>query len=301
MAGAPAAVGSVQNDRGEALSLYTWEPVGLGRGVCVLFHGYGAHARYSTVQFAADVLCAAGLRAYCADMPGHGASAGTPGLLPTVECVSKDGVAVTEHVRRLHPDLRLFLCGTSMGGAIALNVSRLTVVDGVVLLAPMVKQSAANVPAAPVLSILRFLSWVCPSLAVISPNAMDDDIQYTDPERRELCRSDQASCYHGKMRLGTAATLLDISLDLHAHLEEISCPFWVGMGGREVVVDPSGATDLFERAAVASEDKVLRTYPTAQHGLLAEPEPLRGEIERDITEWLRSRLDLPRRLRAQQP
>eukprot|EP01047_Picozoa_sp_COSAG01_P082544 COSAG01_NODE_16899_length_1195_cov_1.381387_2_plen_82_part_00 len=66
----------------------------------MLYHGYGAHARYPTVQWAADVLCRVGLRAYCADMPGHGASTGTPGLLPTVAGVAEDGIDILEHVRR---------------------------------------------------------------------------------------------------------------------------------------------------------------------------------------------------------
>eukprot|EP01047_Picozoa_sp_COSAG01_P110869 COSAG01_NODE_39671_length_473_cov_1.245989_1_plen_74_part_01 len=74
MAGAPTAAGRIDTARGESLALYTWAPTAPGAtgaawaasecGVAVLYHGYGAHARYPTVQWAADVLCRVGLRAY---------------------------------------------------------------------------------------------------------------------------------------------------------------------------------------------------------------------------------------------
>lgn len=45
-------------------------------------------------------------------------------------------------------------------------------------------------------------------------------------------------------------------------------------------------------------DKELKRYPTAQHGLLAEPKPLRDEIEADVHAWVRGRLAMPRRTGA---
>ena len=52
----------------------------------------------------------------------------------------KDAAAVVNYVRQLHPGVALLLCGTSMGGCIALHVSLEVPVDGAVLLAPMVPQ-----------------------------------------------------------------------------------------------------------------------------------------------------------------
>ena len=95
-------------------------------------------------------------------------------------------------------------------------------------------------PSAPVVLLLRGLSWVLPWLAVIPTSASNDSIQYTDEERRAECAADTGSTYHGMIRLSTAVTLLDIASELHARLQEMDAPFWVGIGGREVVVDPQG-------------------------------------------------------------
>eukprot|EP00928_Gymnodinium_smaydae_P046705 TRINITY_DN31129_c0_g1_i1.p1 TRINITY_DN31129_c0_g1~~TRINITY_DN31129_c0_g1_i1.p1 ORF type:complete len:204 (-),score=26.74 TRINITY_DN31129_c0_g1_i1:67-678(-) len=180
-------------------------------------------------------------------------------------------------------------------GAIALDVSRAALVDGMILLAPMIKQSAQNVPAAPVVSVLKALAWVAPSLPAISSNASNSEVQYTDPERRQQCDSDQIA-YSGKLRLATAATLLGMATELHGNLEQVSCPFFAAVGGREVVVDPQGVEDLFARASTPESEKVFRRYADAQHGLLAEPLPLRSQIEADIRDWVQSRLRLPRRV-----
>lgn len=83
----------------------------------------------------------------------------------------------------------------------------------------------------------------------------------------------------GKMRLGTAATLLGITEELEGRLEHISFPFFVAVGGRERIVDPTGPEEFFRRAGTAAKDKVFKKYETAQHALLAEPLPLRAEIE----------------------
>jgi len=293
MAADPVALDPVVNSRGEKLALFCWAPAGAPeRGTAVIFHGYATNATFPTVRWLAELLLGVGLRCYVADMPGHGQSDGTPGLLPGVAGLVDDGVRVVAHVRSLHPGgQHLFLAGTSMGGAIALNVARRTAVDGAVLLAPMVKQSAANLPHPVVISILRWVSYVVPWPAVISTNASDPSLQYTDPERRAEC--DRAEQYSGPMRLGTAATLLDTALDLHANLEEVRCPFWVGVGGREVVVDPAGPEDLHRRAQTPAEDKEFKRYPDAQHALLAEAQPLRGEIEADVAAWVRGRLGRP--------
>jgi len=100
------------------------------------------------------------------------------------------------------------------------------------------------------------------------------------------------------MRLSTAVTLLDIASELHASLQEIDAPFWDGIGGREVVVDPQGVEDLRTASSTAEADKELKWYPTAQHGLLAEPKPLRDDIEADVHAWVRGRLTMPRRTGA---
>lgn len=288
----PSRIGSVKSRRGEALALWTWEPCGSHRGFAVLFHGYATNSHYPTVVWLAEVLVRAGIRCYSADMLGHGASEGLPGLLPSVEHLTQDGLDVVEAVRARHPGSKVFLCGSSMGGAIALLVGLLADfdIDGVVLLAPMLRQVKANLPHPGLVMLLRGLSYVAPSLAVIKTNAAQADLQYTDPARRQQC--EEAPQYRGTMRLGTAATLVGCTEELQKRFEEVDFPFFVAMGGRDVIVDPEAAQELFDRAATVRANKVLRLYPAGQHSLLAQLSPLREEIEDDIYSWVTSRLSL---------
>jgi len=77
------------------------------------------------------------------DLEGHGSSPGLPGLICSENDLTADGLIVARHAHSLHPKLPLFLAGTSMGGAIALNVSRYEPIEldcsisGLILLAPM--------------------------------------------------------------------------------------------------------------------------------------------------------------------
>ena len=76
-----------------------------------------------------------------------GALAAHSGLIRDPSYLTQDGLAVLSAGRATHPTLPIFLVGTSMGGAIALNVSRAAAaagapVTGVVGLAPMTKIKA---------------------------------------------------------------------------------------------------------------------------------------------------------------
>jgi len=92
------------------------------------------------VKYASSLLAESGLLVYGFDLPGHGASPGTRGLLTGVDDLIEDGIAVAKHAKEDGgEDLPLFLVGSSMGGAIALAVAnRLPeIVKGVVMLAPI--------------------------------------------------------------------------------------------------------------------------------------------------------------------
>jgi len=116
--------------------------------VVVVFHGYGAHAHFPTVRYAAEVLAAAGNVVYCLDFPGHGASPGTCGLVRSSEQLTTIGRAMARWATEQQPDRALALFGSSMGGAIALNVCRREpdIVATVVVAAPMLGIAPASLP-----------------------------------------------------------------------------------------------------------------------------------------------------------
>jgi len=134
--------------------------------------------------------------------------------------------------------------------------------------------------------MLRVLSYVIPWAAV---GPAKEFSQYKDPDRRAACEQD-AFVYKKKLRVATAAAMLQTSVELHAHLHEVKDPFLVLFGSADGVTDPKGAEDLMRKSKTPAEDKDYKSYPGALHGLLMEPLPLRGEIERDISTWLQKRL-----------
>lgn len=281
---------TIRNDRGVDCALHEWQPSSAASAVCVIYHGYSTHGRYPTVKYLAELLSTNGIFAMCMDFEGHGASAGLPGLIYSYTNLTDDGITVARYAREKHPDLPLFLAGTSMGGAIALNVSRRCTqecdIKGLILLAPMVKITKG--PPAWQVPLLRFISWFAPSAALLPQSNLGPEVQYRDPDRRAECVADVAS-YSGAMRLASAHSCVMTAQELNANLEEVSCPFACFFGTGDVVVDIAGAEELMLRSSTPEEKKDFKKYEGALHGLLCEPLPLRAEIEGDILAWLKKR------------
>ena len=250
----------------------------------VIYHGFLAHGRYPTVRYAAELLAANGYAVMAADMPGHGASPGMRGYLPSPDVLIRDGIAIAEHANKVFEDVPLFLVGSSMGGTIALSVaSELgNVVSGVVLLAPMLAISVSD----PARYLLRGLSYIVSTLAIIPSSSTSAEAQYRDPEKRKECQEDELSVPGSTIRVGSAYTCVELAKEVRTKFPSIVCPLLCMIGSQDVVVDNAGALELMEVAA--STDKTLKEYD-ALHGLLCEPEPLIDTIHADILAWLNER------------
>ena len=138
--------------RGLELALWTWLPADAAgvKGTVVVFHGLGAHARFPSVALAAELLVQKSYRVCAIDFPGHGESPGMRGYIESADTLIVDGINSVQAVLKIArggstviaPDAPLFLLGSSMGGAIAVEVATGLAamevqVAGLVLLAPM--------------------------------------------------------------------------------------------------------------------------------------------------------------------
>jgi len=278
----PAFAGRIPNGRGERLALHTWKPRGgHARGVALLFHGYLGSPQATAHCHLAQALCHMGLRCYGADMIGHGDSDGIPGLLPNTEELFEDGLDVLAEVQARHPDLKIFVCGMSMGGGVAVYVAHYAQqpVDGVVLLSPLIKPKPSDLPHPAVVTALRALSQVAPSWAVgpLPITDFEEDRGRFEP-------------YQGRMRLRTASTLLGVAEWVQDSVEDFSCPFFIGVGTRDKVVDRSGPKEFFERTSTDEPDKTFRRYAGASHVMLTDDEEIREDVLRDICRWIAPRL-----------
>ena len=155
-------------------------------------------------------------------------------------------------------------------------------VSGVILLAPMLAIDV-NEPSR---FLLKALSYVAPTLAVIPSSSTSSERQYRDPDKRKECEDDELSISGSTIRIGSASTCVELAKNIRSDFSSISCPFICMIGIEDVVVDNAGARDLMEKAP--SPDKTLKEYP-ALHGLLCEPSPLVDEIHSDLLSWLNKR------------
>ena len=210
--------------------------------VVVVFHGYGAHARFPTVRYAAELLALQGDVVYSLDFPGHGASPGTRGLVRSSEQLTTIGRAMARWATAAQPGRALVLFGSSMGGAIALNVCRREpgIVATCVVAAPMLGIAPASLPPVWQQNLLWGLAWLAPAAAVL-PQANQSDLsqQYRDPVRRAEVAADELA-YSGWMRVGSACACLETAIELSEHFEEISTPFLCLAAGKDTVVDTAG-------------------------------------------------------------
>ena len=272
---------------GKECCLHSWNTAQTlpKKAIVVIYHGFLAHGKYPTVRYAAELFAANDYVVLAADLPGHGKSPGTRGYLPNANDIIQDGIAIAEHASKLYDkQVPVFLCGSSMGGTIALAVAKEmgNKVSGVMLLAPML---AIHVDE-PTRYLLRALSYVAPKLNVIPSSSTSAEKQYRDAEKRKECQEDELSIPGSTIRIGSASTCVELAKTIRSEFPLITTPFLCMIGTEDVVVDNVGAMELMEMSP--SQDKTLKEY-NALHGLLCEPSPLVDRIHHDLLTWLKER------------
>ncbi|CAJ1931950.1 unnamed protein product [Cylindrotheca closterium] len=261
------------------------------KALMIIFHGFLAHGNYPTVRYAAEFLSEEGYAAISVDFPGHGKSPGDRGLIESAEILVQDGKAMVDYATGLFSDAatkpKLFLVGSSMGGAIALSVAQTMPKDaiaGVLLLAPMLQLN--------VTSIERFalygLSCVVPTMALIPSSATDSIKQYRDEQKRKECDEDPLTVSGAKLKTSSALACVDITHNIAEQFSKIETPYLILVADEDVVVKNAGSEKLFEQTP-STTDKTKKHYP-ALHGLLCEPSPLFDEIKKDMLDWIQERV-----------
>lgn len=284
------------------------------RALVVLFHGFLAHGNYPTVRYAAEFLSAAGYAVVAIDFPGHGRSEGLRGYLKSADDLIEDGIAMVKYAQSLYSSKsdtppRLVLCGSSMGGAVALSVAHKLLADAtrastggtdnvvygeipptrpplVVLLAPMLQLNVSSIER----TALQCLAFVAPTAKLIPSSATDPVKQYRDATKRQECEDDTLTVSGSKLCAASALTCVDVTWKFRSSESSIGRhidnPLLLLIADDDVVVRNSGSEDFFVECS--STDKTKKNYP-ALHGLLCEPSPLVDEIKRDILDWLDKR------------
>ena len=258
------------------------------KALMIIFHGFLAHGNYPTVRYAAEFLSREGYAVISVDFPGHGKSPGDRGLIESAETLVQDGKAMVEYATGLYSTPpKLFLVGSSMGGAIALSVAQIMPKDaiaGVVLLAPMLQLNVSSIERFALLG----LSCVVPTMALIPSSATDSNKQYRDEQKRKECDEDPLTVSGAKLKTASALACVDITHNVQEKFQTIETPYLIMVADQDVVVKNAGSEKLFDETP-STTDKTKKHYP-ALHGLLCEPSPLFDEIQKDMLDWIQERV-----------
>src|ERR1700682_1341844 len=257
-----------------------WIPEATPRGVVVLSHGFGEHAR--RYDHVAQRFGESGLVVYALDHRGHGRSGGKRVYLKDMSEYIGDfdtlvGIAASDY-----PGLKRVVLGHSMGGGIvfAYGVEHPDDYTAMVLSGPAVDAQSA---VSPVMAfVAKALGSIVPGLPV---EQLPTDAVSRDPAG--VAPYDAAPLvHHGKLPAGIARALLLVGDTMPQRAAALTAPLLVVHGGQDRLVPVEGSHRLVE--CVGSEDVNIKVYPELFHEVFNEPE--RAVVLDDVASWIEVRL-----------
>jgi len=257
-----------------------WTPDTAVRGVVILAHGYGEHAR--RYDHVAQRFGEAGLATYALDHRGHGRAGGKRVRVRDMSEFVSDyrtlvGIATAEN-----PGAKRIVLGHSMGGGIAFayGVQHPESYDLMVLSGPAIAAHTGVSKAKAVFG--KALGSILPDLPIES---IDADLVSRDPAVVADYKADPL-VYRGKIPAGIGKALLLVGETMHRRAPGITAPLLVVHGADDQLVSADGSRRLVQ--CVGSQDVELKVYPQLYHEVFNEPE--RDRVLDDVTSWITARL-----------
>jgi alpha-beta hydrolase superfamily lysophospholipase len=260
-----------------------WTSADIGstpRGVVILAHGLGEHARrydHVVARFGRE-----GLITYALDHRGHGRSGGKRVLVKDISEYTNDFSTLVGIAAREHPGATRIVLGHSMGGGIvfAYGVEHPDDYDLMVLSGPAV---AAQNAVSPLLGrVAKVMGVIAPGLPL---QALDADAVSRDPAVVDAYNNDPL-VYHGKIPGGVARVLLLVGETMPQRAPSLTAPLLVVHGSDDRLILAEGSRQLV--AAVGSTDVELKIYPGLYHEVFNEPE--QEQVLDDVVSWMNARL-----------
>lgn len=257
-----------------------WTPDGEPRGVVVLCHGFGEHAR--RYDHVAQRFGEAGLITYALDLRGHGRSGGKRVYLRNIGEYTTDFRTLVGIATRDHPSLNRVVLGHSMGGGIvfAYGVEHLDEYSAMVLSGPAVY--AHDMVSSPMIVLAKVVGAILPGLPV---EQLETEAVSRDPEVVAAYMADPL-VHHGKVPAGVAKALIKVGETMPQRAAKLTAPLLVVHGEQDKLIAVEGSRRLLE--CVASTDAHLKVYPELYHEVFNEPE--RALVLDDVTAWIEARL-----------
>jgi len=260
---------------GQPLRLHDWT-LPRARGGVLLVHGLGEHAgRYACLARWFNAL-GYSVRAY--DQRGHGQSPGPRGVLRHPDDLPADlSVVHADYARTL--GAAPVLLGHSMGGLVAL---RAVLDERITPRALVLSSPALRSHASPGLRRLAAtLAQLLPNLRL--RNGLDLERLSHDPQVAAAYRDD-ALC-HDRVSPRLADFIFRAGASCIADADRLETPTLLLVAGDDALVDASGSRD-FSAAAARTQRLTTRYFAALYHELFNEAEPGRGQVLRQLEDWL---------------
>lgn len=257
-----------------------WTPDTEPRGVVVLSHGLGEHAR--RYDHVAERFGEAGLITYALDHRGHGRSGGKRVRVKSIDEYTGDFGTLVGIATREHPGLKRIVLGHSMGGGIvfAYGVDHQNDFDLMVLSGPAV--AAQTGVSRGKLLLGKAVGSLLPDLPV---EELDSNAISRDPAVVAAYNADPL-VWHGKIPAGIAKALVTVGETMPQRARQLTKPLLVVHGAEDALVPAAGSQLLVD--CVGSSDVHLKVYPGLYHEVFNEPE--RDRVLDDVTAWIEARL-----------
>lgn len=257
-----------------------WTPPVPARGVVVLAHGYGEHAR--RYDHVAQRFAEAGLTTYAIDHRGHGRAGGKRVRVRDMSEYVSDYRALVQTAAAENPTLSRIVLGHSMGGAIvfAYGAQYPGEYDLMVLSGPAI---AAHTRVSKLKALLgKTVGSVLPDLPI---EAIEPDAVSRDPQVVAEYKADPL-VHRGKVPAGIGKALLLVGETMPQRAAHITAPLLVVHGEADSLISADGSRELVKY--VGSRDVELKIYPDLFHEVFNEPE--RENVLDDVTSWITQRL-----------
>jgi len=262
---------------GQPLRLHDW-PLPQTRGGVLLVHGLGEHAgRYGDL---ARWFNGHGYSVRSWDQRGHGRSPGPRGVLNHPDDLLADLAVVHADYARALGTAPLLL-GHSMGGLVALRAvldERITP-QALVLSSPALRSHASR----GLQRLAATLSHLLPNLRL--RNGLDLERLSHDPQVVAAYRDDVLCHDRVSPRLADFIFRAGASCIADAHRLEV--PALLLVAGDDALVAAAGSRD-FSAAAARTKRLTTRYFAALYHELFNEAEPGRGQVLRQLQDWLRA-------------
>ncbi len=255
----------------------SWHPKKNSKAVIIFVHGLKDHGgRYREI---AEKLALSGYASYAYDHRGLGDSGGQRVWVSSFEDYIADLEIIFDVVRMSEPNQPIYLFGHSMGGTVAslFAVNKLRPIKGLVLSAPAFKVTT-DVNGF-MIGVTKVLGTMTPSLAILN---LKDEAFTRDQDSLKELKADPL-VFHGNAPARTAKELLKAMHLFESRMNELQLPFLALHGEKDLVTNPEGSKELYQKAA--STNKTLKLYPALYHDLFHEPE--KELVFNDFIAWLK--------------